>query len=274
MSAGEPGVLILADDLTGACDAGVAFAARGLATHVELRDRPPAPLERGAVVSIDLASRMADRDAIHRRVAEALGGAGLRAADELLLKIDSTLRGPIGAHIDAVFAMAGDRVAFVAAAVPSHGRTTVAGIQLVHGVAVDSTEAARDPHVPVGSSAIAAAVGELSAQIGLATIRAGDSILRRAVDAALARRRIVIFDATEDADLAAVVRVQTAFPQAFWVGAAGIAAQLAARRPRGATIDTGGLGRGPIAFVVGSPSAVAQAQVRALAADGVATEWI
>lgn len=109
------GLALLADDLTGACDAGVQFALRGLATTVWLDPEPREPAE---VTAVSTNSRR-DPPEVARRKVEA----ACRALPKLIFKkIDSTLYGNIGAEIEAAMEVCGFREAFVAPAFPAQGR--------------------------------------------------------------------------------------------------------------------------------------------------------
>lgn len=63
----------------------------------------------------------------------------------MIKKIDSTLRGNIGAEIEALMKACGITGAVVAPAFPQAGRTTVAGECWVNGVRITETEFASDP---------------------------------------------------------------------------------------------------------------------------------
>src|SRR5438874_2694502 len=85
---------IVADDLTGACDTGALFAARG---PVPVTVWPDPPL-RAPVSVVDTESRTLNPVDAARRVS---GVARNLARTRFFKKIDSTLRGPIGAEPDA-----------------------------------------------------------------------------------------------------------------------------------------------------------------------------
>ena len=108
-----PRVAIVADDLTGALDAAAPFAARALTTRVAVTaDGLDAALAHDpAVVAVNTATRHADAETAAARVrdcAERL--AALRPA-LLIKKIDSTLRGPVGAELAAILGLADRRAA-------------------------------------------------------------------------------------------------------------------------------------------------------------------
>ena len=143
---------VIADDLTGAGDAGVQFAAAGTRTRTLRDDWTPAHLAGAEVVVVDTASRgLAAADA-YRRVRAATARLQEAAVQLVYKKVDSTLRGPLGAEIDAVMDACRLTLVLVCPAYPVQGRTLVDGVLLVGGVPVAKTAAAADPQAPVQES--------------------------------------------------------------------------------------------------------------------------
>src|SRR5215212_7213695 len=124
-------VWVVADDLTGAADSGVAFAEAGgpvrlLLTPVTSPGRAP-----GAVTVVDMATRqLSELDARERTraLADRLG-----RDDVVFKKVDSILRGHIAAEVAELRDRLSDRLVVVAPAFPAAGRTTVGAVQHVHG---------------------------------------------------------------------------------------------------------------------------------------------
>ncbi|GAA3924321.1 hypothetical protein GCM10022244_37440 [Streptomyces gulbargensis] len=141
-------VAVLADDLTSAGDGAAPFrraghAARVLPAGTDLEGAA----EESGVLAVDLGSRLLDEAAA---VARTRGATRALAGADLLLKtVDSTLRGHVAAELRAAREASGRRAVLVAPAFPAEGRTTVAGVQYVHGVRVDASDFARDPVHPV-----------------------------------------------------------------------------------------------------------------------------
>src|SRR5207237_332991 len=120
-----------------------------------LETREPAP--KGAMCVRNTQSRtLAPADAA-RRVAAALADVGPAWAGLVLKKIDTGLRGPLGAEIDATMDALGVEEAFVLPAIPEVGRTTLAGRQMIGGVPVNETAFACDPHHPIHDASVLAA---------------------------------------------------------------------------------------------------------------------
>ena len=269
-----PRVLILADDLSGAADCGVACAEAGLETLVLL---DPEEAGYGAeALAVDLDSRRLPADGA--RTATRLAAHRLLAPGCLSYKkIDSTLRGNPGAEIAAAFeAVAGlhehgTALAIVAPAFPAMGRTTRGGRVLVHGVPLERTETWR--HEGNGANpdlaAMLGAAGLPTRAVSLQAVRAGglaDALRQAAADGTAA----LVCDAETDADLARIAAAGAALGTAVaWAGSGGLtrhlvpaaASGVARRRVRPATARR----RGPVAVVVGSMSAISRAQVGVLA---------
>jgi D-threonate/D-erythronate kinase len=120
---------VIADDLTGAADAGVQFVRAGHRTAVAFWEAPPPP--DVDVVVADTDSRELDAEDAAARVAAV--AAELRSAPLLLKKVDSTLRGPIAAEVRAALEASGRSQVVFAPAFPAMGRTTRGGVQHVDG---------------------------------------------------------------------------------------------------------------------------------------------
>ncbi len=286
----RPLVGIVADDLTGAADTGIAFLAHGMSAVVTW---PPAAAWRipdgpwGAdVLAIDTRSRAAsaeDAAAITRQVVSALREAGVPT---LYKKIDSVLRGHVGDEVHAAIdAWHADSLAVVAPAFPGAGRTTVEGRQRVNGVPL------------AGSPPVATLLdraGLLSRVAYLADVRGTGlaSLLRGYHDAGV---RAVVCDAETDHDLQAIARAGTQLGRVVvWAGSGGLARALPAELGSGLQTLTGERRTATppsreaatpatrrdttapgspsparsLLIVVGSTSRVAQAQVDAAAAAG------
>lgn len=126
-------VLVLADDLTGALEAGVLLEGAAVALHA-----PP----EGVAVVIDTESRHVPPQEARRRVADQIEQ---NPAELIYKKTDSALRGNIGAELSA---LPPGRIHY-APAYPRLGRTVRDGRLYIGGVPVEETAFARDPLDPV-----------------------------------------------------------------------------------------------------------------------------
>jgi D-threonate/D-erythronate kinase len=139
-------IIALADDLTGALEVGSKFAANGIGAHVGIGRRPP------ALSVIDTETRHLSPGDAARTIRGLLRDSG--DVDLVYLKTDSTLRGNIGAELEALMRLYPDSPVIYAPAYPAMGRTVKSGYLRVHGVPVHETSFARDALNPIRTSFI------------------------------------------------------------------------------------------------------------------------
>jgi uncharacterized protein YgbK (DUF1537 family) len=151
-------VLALADDVTGALEAGAKFAASGISAKVAIgmATRP-----RCELLVIDTETRHLPADAA-ARVIEDLPVEGARI---IYKKTDSTLRGNIAAELHALCRMRPDLPICFIPSYPQLGRTVSDGLLHVHGVPVHETAFAADPLNPIRDSSVANVVRGLNCRI-------------------------------------------------------------------------------------------------------------
>jgi D-threonate/D-erythronate kinase len=218
---------IVADDLTGACDTGALFAGRGF-VPVSVWPRPAATAD---VRVMDTESRATDAATATRRVAQWAAVPARR----YFKKIDSTLRGHIGAEVDALLAAVPASGALLCPAFPAQGRRVLDHILTVDGRPFAETPLARDPTAPPAATRTSSVVELLRGQtdrpvegIALTKVRAGGPALAAHLHAL--GGTLAIADAETDGDLDALVDAALALdPAPLLVGAAGLARALAAR---------------------------------------------
>ena len=187
-----------------------------------------------------------------------------REARIVYKKLDSTLRGNIAAELAAALGGARRDRVVVAPAFPAAGRTTVGGIQRVHGVPVDETEMANDPQTPVKEAHVPSLLAHAFSSVG--ALGADDIADPELVRGALEDYECVVADAERDADLEALVRAVPDPARVLWAGSAGLALALGSVYP-GPCAETAGVQRAPVRpvlVVVGSLSGVVREQVRRL----------
>lgn len=149
---------MIADDLTGALEAGAHFSGRGLPSCVTTTNVPA----NTQVAVLDTETR-------HRSPAEAYAivkGIARQSNPELIYKkTDSTLRGNIGAELRAILDSFPGRKVTYAPAYPDLGRTVRNGKLYVRGVPVHQTEFAADELNPIRSSDVAGVLDGVPATI-------------------------------------------------------------------------------------------------------------
>jgi uncharacterized protein YgbK (DUF1537 family) len=272
-----PPLVVVADDLTGAADTGVQFLeifGHMTLIHHERVDTLAEERSRHTPVAVYTNSRHLpphDASMITGRVAGALERT---PPGRVYKKVDSCLRGNIGAEVEALMEGLGYEVSFIAPAFPDMGRTTVDGIHRVHGIEVSETELARDPVTPVTDSHIGRLLSkqcrEPVSHVQLDVLRSSEEFLLDQLERM--RRsgaRHMVFDSEHPADLERIAQAALQVPwRVLPVGSAGLAkASVRKWITNGLNGSCKGLHavqRGPKLWVIGTASAVTFEQVERL----------
>lgn len=222
--------LIIADDLTGANDTGVHFVSDGqlVLVIVDPCDNSIDPSSFCAsTVVVNTNSRFLSPKEAHDTVETIVKTFSRVRLKEIYKKIDSTLRGNVGAEIDAVMEASGFSVACVAPAAPRNGRTVSDGICYVNGRPLSATEVAQDPFTPLASSdtrkIIATQTKRKIGLLDLSTLRQGVQIALSTIKAAIAEgAEIIVADSVTIEDLRTVRKAfQSLDTEVLYVGSAG-----------------------------------------------------
>jgi D-threonate/D-erythronate kinase len=255
---------LLADDLTGACDAAVQFAQRGFCSIVLLQE--PAAHERYDLVARTSDTRNDPAEVARSRV-EAACSQFVRDCRRLIYKkIDSTLRGNLGAEIQAAVICCESSVVVICPAFPAMGRTLEDGWL-------------RAPNCTGGALHLPSLLREQGLErvhrLHRAVLRNGAHELANRLDTIAAGRKLfAVLDAATDEDLAVIAEAALMLqPAALTVGSAGLAAGVAgvlasrygADRPKSRSPgrnDTGS--SASVVLFIGSKSPVTAAQVELL----------
>jgi D-threonate/D-erythronate kinase len=234
--------LLIADDLTGACDASVPFAMRGRRAVAMLDIATEMP--SADILAVTTNSRDLGIEAVRRLMCEAARRLPFRDARLLFKKIDSTMRGNVGGEVAAAVEVFGCDAAVITPAFPAVGRVVEAGyLRLTSGQTFPPIEVARrlrwqgaEPCRHVRPGAV-----ELS-------------------------ERFISVDATCDGDLDGIVReVAASGKRVLWAGSGGLAAALARTLPKMGTVPIVPCGS-PL-FCIGSDQPVTLAQLDRLIAE-------
>ncbi|MCL2381293.1 MAG: four-carbon acid sugar kinase family protein [Treponema sp.] len=213
--------LVIADDFTGSNDTGVQVRRRGIPVRVVFSSQGITGKESCV---LDTESRaLPEEDAFQRVLGEA-GNIPFENFYRVIKKVDSTLRGNIGAETRALDQCYKPEMIVFAPAFPDLGRTTVNRIHCLNGVPVSQTELAKDPKTPVKTDDIqdimtGAFPGEKVIHTGLEAVRSGAFSFDGG--------RIFCFDAASNSDLQIIVRtVLSTAKRVLWVGSAALADNL------------------------------------------------
>jgi D-threonate/D-erythronate kinase len=231
-SAGK--LLIVADDFTGASDTGVQFSRNNLqAMVITGTEGIIENLDKCDVLAVDTESRFDDASTAASKVHEVGKIATTGNIRYFYKKIDSTMRGNIGAEISALMDSLGAEHTYVVPALPEYGRTTFNGKVYVNGILLEETEFSKDPKNPVRESfipkIIARQTDKKTALIIHEYIVAGREVLTEKLqfhrDAGV---KIIIFDAKHEKDLDLIASVISEFSEkSIFAGCSGLAEYLA-----------------------------------------------
>jgi len=251
-SATGPNCLLIADDLTGACDAAVHFAVPGALAIVSL-SAAGLP-DQAELLAVSTESRdVASAEAV-RRMDEAAERFGPLRPRVIFKKIDSTLRGNTGTEIVAALRAFRCDTAVVNPAFPTQGRVVEDGILRV---------AKDNSFQPIAMEEYLRFHGATRCR----RVRPGE------IAAAVAEgANFVLPDAACDADLARIAgEILAMGRRILWAGSGGLAAALAGRVCKAVGSRVSQPKRpGPVLFCLGSDHPVAlEQQARLLQARDV-----
>ncbi|GAA4915733.1 four-carbon acid sugar kinase family protein [Streptomonospora salina] len=267
-------VLVVADDLTGANATGARFARAGMRVATVTPEHVSSVAEEYDAVVANLDSRYASAEQAADLVAdvvEAIWPVGL-----VVKRLDSTLRGNVGAELEAAWRAVRERVnsryavrALVVPAFPTGGRTTVDGVQLLGGRPLGETELARDPFCPMDTGDVA---GIIARQSGLSVRRLPDRPVTETMLSADLRtgdEPVLVCDASDEQRIESLARAAAEVHRedgTVWVAAdPGPSGALLAYALRLGG-QTGA--PGPLLAVDGSATELARRQFGALARSG------
>lgn len=151
-------LMVIADDFTGALDAGIKFFSAGASTKVTTDTEMDFGTIQEDVLVLCVPTRHmppAEAYRVIRRITERAVASGV---DRIYKKTDSALRGNIGAELSAVLDGSREKSISFIPALPAMNRITVGGIHYVDGVPVSRSVFGQDPFDPVTESYLPALI--------------------------------------------------------------------------------------------------------------------
>ncbi|WP_443091117.1 four-carbon acid sugar kinase family protein [Basfia succiniciproducens] len=224
--------LILADDFTGANDTGIQFVKNNIKVDI-LLDISKGYSGKSDVLVFNTDSRAVSIQEAKERVTRVLS---LYEGMSVYKKIDSTLRGNIGAEIEACMDATNTLIAFICSALPDAGRIIKNGICYVNEVPLLETEFATDPKTPIISSSVKAII---TSQTNIPVIEVMHDELCRPmvvnakIKQAIAHNQKVIFsfDATTNQDLVRIINLSNSLDESvLLIGSSGLAGCMTMRK--------------------------------------------
>lgn len=264
---------IVADDLSSATDCGAQVVRNGLSVVVPLRGYSlPTQAPRAQVISLDTDSRSLPADRAYEKVKVAAQQLVADGWMHFYKSVDSTLRGNLGAEIEAVLDVVKPDCAIIAPAFPKYGRTTKNGVQYLHGRPLHETEFGTDPTAPVRDANIARRLSEGSrrkaGRLSLDQVRAGSDGIRNAVHRLREQAsELIIVDIAEQDDLKRICSgLSEDDLRIAWVGSTGLAEFIPLAFGASTAPETSsrvhGVDSRPALALVGSASETTREQLR------------
>ncbi|MGI8856886.1 MAG: four-carbon acid sugar kinase family protein [Thermomicrobiales bacterium] len=258
-------VAVVADDLTGACDAAAQFRRAGARTAVILDTGTETLPEGWDVIAVTTESRRVLPTIAAARTRDAVERLRSAGAHRLYVKVDSTLRGAPGGIIEAAAMQFGVPYVLVAPAFPEQGRTVLGGWVRREDTAIV------DGMARLGETAIAS-VGH----IPLRAIRSSMTAIAISPGLLVDTVALLLADAERDDDLWTLAEYAASTELAMVAGSAGLARYIAPfwcwETANPDDEDEAWAERdGPVLVVVGTRNPMTQAQLAYLRdADDVA----
>ncbi|MGD0479034.1 MAG: four-carbon acid sugar kinase family protein [Terracidiphilus sp.] len=205
-------IRLLADDLTGACDAAAAFLPTGRAVRVWLGPAASFPAAE-PVQAFNTNSRSLSPAKASRIVARTAAALASNPDSLLFKKIDSAARGPFAAEILAAHRAFGSRAILLAPAFPAAGRTVRNGILEIQDATGQRTQ------IDIASLFSPSSKG-------LIALVSHPNELAAALDTG---KPVLVCDSSTQSDLEALVCAAEKLPGLLFAGSAGLALALAGR---------------------------------------------
>ncbi|MBO0721966.1 MAG: four-carbon acid sugar kinase family protein [Blastocatellia bacterium] len=250
----------MADDLTGAADAGLPFATRGYLTNIWLQHSDG--MSSAGVDIYDTASRRDTPESAAAKVRNLSQSLTTRNRLPIFKKIDSTLLGNLAAEIDAALESCGLDVALVAPAFPAMGRTLIGG--RLHLFGKPSNPARFLPWLL--QTQRAAGVGQVKIEV----LQYGSAAVAETLTHLIARgARLIALDGATQDDLRCIVQAtQLLDAKAMLAGAGALAAEIAALLPAAGHSEAEppepAAQSGRVLLIIGSANPTTEMQLRYL----------
>lgn len=218
-------IAVIADDFTGANANGALLTAKGFssATCLGPDHWNPADFSAYTAVSLNAESRLLPQQKAWQVVYDAVSMFCREHPALVSKRVDSTLRGNVGAEMEAAVKAMDDTyghqqsLAVLVPSYPSSGRICVGGYQIVHGIPLERSPIAKDAATPVNNTSVLKIVAEQSAIacgfVPLDRILAGPAAVRETIEDARARGcRAVVCDAVADEDITTIAQALASAP--------------------------------------------------------------
>lgn len=269
-------IFIIADDLTGANDTGVQFAKNGYKTRVLILDDKLKNIEfknDDGVLVIDTETREVEESVARDKLTEMLKEIKLEISENDIVykKIDSTLRGNVGAEIEEILKILNKQFCLLSPSLPPHQRVTLGGNLIVQDKPLGfSTYTASNSH-NIAESFIPSILEKQTklstGRIDINEIKKGKtSIINLIANLTNEGKSIIVADSSNEKHLKDIVASGMSFGnKVLFTGSAGLASCLAEshKKTKEPKINVNNI-KSPILVVGGSRNPIMVDQIRHL----------
>ncbi|MEL7570861.1 MAG: four-carbon acid sugar kinase family protein [Eubacteriaceae bacterium] len=203
-----PKIAVIADDLTGANATSVLLTKQGFSAITYLNESKfiSDTNKTADVISISTSSRGMGEKEAYEAVIKAVNKFAEEKVAVYSKRIDSTLRGNIGAEIKAMLDYLKDYTAITVPGYPASKRTCVKSAVYVNGLLLEETDAAKDTKTPVNCSNVCEIIKKqyngAVASITIDFISKGVCFIKeKIISAKREGYRVIVIDAVNDEDI-------------------------------------------------------------------------
>jgi len=231
-------IYIIADDLTGANDTGVQFTKNGYKTKVLIFDDKLKNIEfknDHDVLVIDTETREVDKSVGRDKLAEIQKEIKLEVSEKDIVykKIDSTLRGNVGAEIEEILKIFKKQFCLLSPSFPPHQRVTIGGNLIVQDKHLGFSSYTDSNNQNIAESFIPSILEKQTklsiGRIDLSEIKKGETKITSSITNLINEgKKIIVLDSSNEGHLRDIVSSGMSFGnKKLFAGSAGLANCLA-----------------------------------------------
>ena len=208
-------VLIISDDLTGACNSASYFIKNSCGIKVLLEctnitEETLNSLRNDEVVVLNTNTRTEEKKQVYLKIKKLSRLIPFLGKKLLIKKIDTAYRGNVAIELDAIIEVLDLKLCFIINSIPSMGRITVGGFQIINGKVLENTEFTDDPYDKIKTSFIPDILGKsLKRKIGLVSlqdIKKGLNYIQKKIKINVSKgNEILVFDSVTNSDIESII---------------------------------------------------------------------
>lgn len=234
-------VLIISDDLTGACNSASYFIKNTginvLIDPTNMSKKVINSLKENEVLVLNTNTRTEEKKQAYvkiKKLSKLIPGLGKRI---IIKKIDTAYRGNVAIELDTIIKALNWELCFIINSVPSMDRITIGGFQIINGKILENTEFTNDPYEKNKSSFIPDILGEnLKEKLGLVSLRdvkkGLEDIQNKIENSVNENIKVLIFDSVSNSDIENIITAAHKLyrdhtrEKILWVGSLGLIQSL------------------------------------------------